>query len=148
MSRYIDAEGLVRYICLKTCERSEPCEPICSNIAYIREYPEEKGVKKVVHCPDCRYVGITGATCGNVCGMTNPKPDGFCSCGEPKTEGVKVSAWEPIPKPEDGTCATCLHLDKSVCYPTSPEQYRCKRTDRLKRMMDHCDAPQIQKQHN
>ena len=50
-------------------------------------------------------------------------------------------AWEPIPEPEEGTCGTCRHLDRSCGYLTYPMKYRCEKTGEIHTVTHYCDVP-------
>ena len=55
----------------------------------------------------------------------------------------EYTAWEPIPRPEEGTCITCRHLDTSIGYLTNPMRYRCKLSGELHFGFDECDVPSL-----
>ena len=89
MNRYIDVDAYTDHVCKELCgitrkECPRPADKPCLYILMVENFPEAKDVKKVVTCEKCRYIGETGAICSNAFGMTNPCPEGFCSCGKEK----------------------------------------------------------------
>lgn len=81
MSKYINADELKLEINREFLNYSQMIEKK-KVMSIINELPES-----VVHCRDCKHYAETGGTRGGCFlfqGMTNPKPDDYCSEGERK----------------------------------------------------------------
>lgn len=69
------------------------------------------------------------------------KREAIDTCGGYGELAYAMTAWEPLPAPEEGKCGSCRYLDRNIGYLTCPMKYRCKKTGELHFERDNCDVP-------